>query len=334
MYLRDLGEELVVELISRSLLSKPGHGEYLFYPEDARDLLPRAPRILVSMDAYSISSLKLPWRDYSDIGWSSFSGAISDIVAKGGIPHACMIALGLPHTLKQEELEALIRGFREASEYYNVRVLGGDTNSASDGWIAISTIGFTTARTPPSRSGLRAGDYIIVSGIYGAMGYVAREGIEKSSNIDWVVKYTKRPIVKVEIGYVIENNYKYISASMDVSDGLSYTLYTLSKLSNCGIVVENPPLVPSELYEYCRGDEKCLLEYSLHGGEEYGIVLGVKPEYKNLVQKDLEYFNIPYRIIGRAIAKQGLYFHEKELPVYRYDQFRGWSSLTLYHPSK
>jgi len=327
MYLKDLDEDTVVELIARTLIFKPGLGEYLFYPEDARDILPRAPRILFSIDAYSVSSLKLPWRSYSDVGWASITGAISDIIAKGGIPHACMIALGLQPTLREEELEELLRGFREAADHYGVRIIGGDTNTASDSWIAISIIGFTTARIPPSRSGLKPGDYVIVTGVYGAMGYVAVKGIEEASHLDWVVKYTKRPQTRVELAYVIENNYKYISATMDVSDGLSYTLYTMSRLSGHGIVLESPPLVYSELYEYCKGDESCLVEYSTQGGEEYGVVIGVKSEYLRLVEKDLEYFNIPYRVVGRVTSQQGLFFRGKELSVYRYDQLRGWYKL-------
>jgi len=328
MRTRDLGEEYVVELIAKTLISKPGHGEHLFYPEDARDILPRAPRILLSIDAYSASSLKLPWRDYSDVGWSSITGAISDIIAKGGVPHACMIALGLPPTYDQLELEELLRGFREAADYYGVKIIGGDTNTASELWIAISTIGFTSARIPPGRDGLKPGDYIIVTGIYGAMGYLVRNGIEQSSNVEWVVKYTKRPLTWIDAAYVIENNYKYISASMDVSDGLGYTLYVMSKLSKCGVIIENPPLVHSELYEYCKGDENCLIEYSLQGGEEYGVVLGVKPEYLNLIQRDLDYFNIPYKIIGRSISQLGLFYHGRELEVYRYDQFKGWCRVS------
>ncbi|MCC6052896.1 MAG: thiamine-phosphate kinase [Desulfurococcaceae archaeon] len=327
MRIGDLGEDVVVELIAKTLISKPGRGEYLFYPEDARDILPRAPRILLSTDAYSASSLKLPWRDYSDVGWSAITGAISDIVAKGGIPHACMIALGLPPTLDQSILEDLLRGLREAADYYGVKIIGGDTNTANEAWIAVSTIGFTSARVPPSRGGLKPGDYIVVTGLYGAMGYLARNGVEKASSLEWIVKYTKRPITRVDTAFVIENNYKYISASMDVSDGLGYTLHTMSKLSDCGILVEKPPLVHSELYEYCKEDEECLVEYSLQGGEEYGVVLGVKSEYLNLVQRDLEYFNIPYGVIGRSVSQPGLYYRDRELKVYRYDQFKGWCRI-------
>ena len=328
MKLRELFEEEVVDIIAKKAVSKPGHGEYLFYPEDARDVLPRGPRIIYSIDAYSVKSLKLPWRDYSDVGWSALVGAISDVITKGGVPHACLIALGLPRDMNLADLENLISGMQEASQAYGVRILGGDTNESSDAWIAVSVIGFTTAKMPPSRRGLKEGDVIIVTGLYGAMGYVAKHGIEASSKLEWVVNHTKRPQISSEISSVIENYYKVISATMDVSDGLGYTLSVMSRLSGVAIQIENPPKVFKELADLCADNVKCLLEYALAGGEEYGVVMGVKPDFVKAITSELDYFEVPYAVVGKAISGQpGIYYQGQALPVTRYDQFRGWSVL-------
>lgn len=226
-------------------------------------------------------------------------------------------------------LNDLLSGIKEASKEYSIKVLGGDTNESSCEWIAIATIGFTTARVPPSRSGLREGDVIVVTGIYGAMGFVAKHGIEHASRITWVIRETKRPRLIPEIGYVIENFYKVITASTDVSDGLGYTLSMLSKLSGYGIQLEKPPQVHKELAEYCNYDSECILEYALTGGEEYGVVLGVKEEWISRVVSELEYYRIPYSIVGRAVSSPpGVYFRGKKLEVYRYDQFRKWVQIS------
>ncbi|MEM0004674.1 MAG: thiamine-phosphate kinase [Desulfurococcaceae archaeon] len=323
--LNELTEEDVVQLITEKIVNGPGVGEYLKHPDDARDLLPKAPRILLSMDAYSIESLMLPWRTRFDLGWASLTGAISDIVAKGGIPYACMIALGLPKTMRVESLEELLDGIYEASKYYGVKILGGDTNSSIEEWIAVSVIGFTTAKTPPSRRGLKPGDIIVATGIYGAMGYVVKHGFEKSMKEPWVVTYTKRPKVKVEQGYVIESNYRFITASMDVSDGLGYTLNELSKLSGYGLKLTNPPKTPEKIIEICDNSVECIMEYALIGGEEYGVVIGIKPEgFKNVV-KELEYFNVDYATIGVvASSEPGVYINDKKVSFKRYDQFKKW----------
>lgn len=324
--LGELTEEEIIQIITKRIIDGPGKGEYLKHPDDARDLIPKAPRILLSLDAYSIKSLKLPWRTYSDVGWAALTGAISDIIAKGGIPYACMIALGLPKTMKICFLEELIGGISEASKYYGVKVLGGDTNSSNDEWIAVSAIGFTTTKNPPRRSGLKPGDIIIATGIYGAMGYVVKHGFEKSSKERWVVSFTKRPKTKLEVGYVIENNYRLISASMDVSDGLGYTLSELSKLSGYGIKLTNPPKTPEDLIEICSNNIECLIEYALLGGEEYGVVIGVKPDGLSNLIKELEYFNVDYATIGVvANTNPGVYVNNKEIQIKRYDQFKEWA---------
>lgn len=319
-------EDDIVSKIASLLVDAPSIGEVLRYPDDARDILPRGPRIVYAIDGFSIRSVMLPWRDYSDVGWVALTSVISDLVSKASIPYACMIALGLSCTTRLSDLMELVKGLKEASSFYKVRVLGGDTNHSHDNWIAVSAIGFTTARRIPSRRGLKPGDYIIVTGKYGAMGFVALNGFEESGKHDWVVKYTKRPIVKIEIAHVIESFYNSITASMDVSDGLGYTLDTMSKLSGSTIEIINPPLTPSELsHDVCRNDPVCMLRYSLIGGEEYGVVLGVKKNDVSSVLKELQFYDIEATVVGRVRAgTPGLVYTGREIIVKRFDQFLKW----------
>lgn len=329
MYISELKEDDIVALLADILVSNPGRGEHLKHPDDARDILPKAPRILFSLDAYTISSLKLPWRSLSDVGWSAITGAISDIVSKGGIPYACMVGLGLPPTMLVEELKEFAQGLKEASDYYGVKILGGDTNKSSEAWISIGVIGFTPARNPPSRKGLRPGNVVVVTGTYGAMGYVVRHGIERSSSVRWVIEHTRRPRARIEVAHVISSYYRLISASMDVSDGLGFTLQTLSNLSGFGIALRNAPHVPEELLELCRNDVKCLLEYTLVGGEEYGVVMGVNRQELQSVVREIEYYEVPYSIVGEVMeAPSGIYFGGEKISVGRYDQFSGWGQGT------
>ncbi len=328
-YNRELGsltEEEIVDLIASRLVHRPSYGEYLSYPDDARDILPRGPRIIMAMDAYTVKSLKLPWRSLDDVAWAAFTGPVSDVLVKGGIPLYAMIALGTPSEWKTNELLEFINGLREASSFYNIRVLGGDTNNSSEPWIAITVAGFTSIKNPPSRRGLKPGDRVIVTGVYGAMGYVVKHGFEEALKQEWVVSATKRPRARIEIGYLVSTHYRAITATMDVSDGLGYTLHYLSKLGGYGIKIEQPPLTHRELNEHCRENTRCILEYCLNGGEEYGVVMGVREEHVNEVVSELEYYGIEYSIVGRVVdIEPGIYFNGEKLAILRYDQFKGWS---------
>lgn len=322
----DYTEEYIVSKIAGLIVDAPLMGETLSFPDDARDILPRAPRVLFAIDAFSIRSVKLPWRDYYDIGWVALTSVVSDIVSKAGIPHASMIALGLSCDTRLSDLIELLKGIKEASSFYRIRVLGGDTNHSYDDWIAVSAIGFTVARKIPSRGGLRPGNYIVVTGTYGAMGYVAINGFEEAKRYEWVIKYTKRPVARVEIAYVIESYYNSITASMDVSDGLGYTLDSMSRLSGLTIELVSPPIVPIELSrDICKNNLECALKYSLIGGEEYGVVLGVKEENLNEILKELQYYGIEASVIGRVKdGGPGLVYAGRKLDVVRFDQFAKW----------
>jgi len=325
-YLMDLGEKSVIEKIISRYLSKPGYGEYLDYPNDARDIIPIAPRILFSIDGYALDKVKLPWRTMRDLGYTAVVGAISDHVCKGGIPRDIVISLGLPRDMKIDDLVELLEGVREAIEQYKLRYIGGDLNESPTPWIDIAVISYTSVKKPPSRCCVKVGDKIIVTGVYGAMGYVAIHGLNEASKQKWVVEATRRPRLYLETAFIIGKYYRSINASMDVSDGLGYTLLELSKLSGYGIALRNHPVYHSELNEICY-DAFCKWRYVLNGGEEYGVVLSIDSKWVDKVARDLEMYNVPFSIIGEVVNMEpGLYIDGKHVEdlVITWDQFKGW----------
>ncbi|MCY0867751.1 MAG: thiamine-phosphate kinase [Desulfurococcus sp.] len=323
--LRDLGEENVISILAGRLLQAPSITENLGHPDDARDMLPKGPRIIYALDAFSIRSLKLPWRTMRDVGWMALTGAVSDVVAKGGIPSVAMIGLGLSGEMTAEDVEELASGVREAGDYYKVRVTGGDTNESRDPWIAVSVIGFTTCKKPPRRRGIKPGDVVVATGSYGAMGFVALHGLEEAGRREWVVRDTRRSTVRVELANVIMATYRYIHSSMDVSDGLGYTLSHISELNGYGITLKQLPHHPVELEDYCSGDTTCMWRHVLAGGEEYGVVLFVDGSRVDYVTRELDYYEISYSVIGVVEDRPpGVYINNSTIHVARWDQFKGW----------
>ncbi len=327
--LGDLGEKKVLEEIISKYLDPPDHGEYLRYPDDTRDIIPIGPRLLFSIDGYTIEKSKLPWRSLRDIGWCAVVGAISDHVAKGGVPRDIMVSLGLPRETLVNDLVELMEGIREAVKAYDLRLLGGDLNEARTPWIDVAVLGYTSAKKPPGRCCGYPGDRVIVTGVYGAMGYVVLEGFEKSMKLQWVIEATRRPHIYIETGVVIASNYKSIHASMDVSDGLGYTLLEITRLSKYGIMLENLPVYHSELREVCGDDIDCLWRHILNGGEEYGVVLVADHRRSNEILDLLRKYGVPASMVGKVVDQPPhLYLGEKIIDDYvmHWDQFRGWTS--------
>jgi thiamine-monophosphate kinase len=68
-----------------------------------------------------------------------------------------------------------------------------------------------------------------------------------------------------------------ISSSMDSSDGLGWTLHELARSSNVGFEVDKVPVAP-EVKRFAELNSLDASELALYGGEEYELVLTVKPE--------------------------------------------------------
>ncbi|MEM4532295.1 MAG: AIR synthase related protein [Desulfurococcaceae archaeon] len=328
--LSEIGEKKAIYDIISKYISKPVYGEYLYFPEDCRDIYPIAPRILFSIDGYSIKSAKLPWRTLSDIGWCAVVNAISDHVCKGGLPRDIVVSIGLTGENTIGDLEDLMNGIEDAVKTYRLRLLGGDLNVTADPWINVAVLSYTSIKKPPRRCCGKLGDLIIATGIYGAMGFLSIHGLEESMSIKWIVENTRRPIVYLETAFIISQYYRFINASMDSSDGLGYTLLELSRLSNKGILLKNHPRYYSELDKIC-GSEECIWKYVLNGGEEYGSVIVIQEEYVNRVVDYLNKLRIPHEVIGKFIDKPPhLYYGDTILDDYvkQWDQFKGWIQRT------
>ena len=66
------------------------------------------------------------------------------------------------------------------------------------------------------------------------------------------------------------------SASIDSSDGLAWSLHEIARMSNIGFVVNTVP-VADEVKRFAEFNNLDPLELALYGGEEYELLLTVKP---------------------------------------------------------
>ncbi len=325
-------EKKVIEELIAPLLSKREHGESLDKLDDVRDILPHGARIVVNIDGGDIPRMKYPWRTYADVGWTAVVGVMSDHLAKGSIPYAMLVSLGVTPNTSVNDLKNLLEGIYAATREYGLRYLGGDLNSSNSLWISIAIIGFTSAKKLPTRDGAKPGDKIVVVGKYGASGVIALEGTLYAKLLPWVIEATQRPYVKTELAYVVAKHYRVIHASMDTSDGLGYTLYEISKRSKVKSILVDKPLHYEELYQNCIkkiDTEKCIWSLILSGGEEYGAVFYVDPRGVKDFTSDLEAYGIPYKVVGEAMeGEPGVKVKDvKELEVMYWDQFTGWKKL-------
>ena len=204
---------------------------------------------------------------------------ISDFASKGVQPIAALVALGLPADFKQKSIEEIANGLNVGAQEYGAYIIGGDTSEASDLIISVSLYGTASKSALTLRSGAKAGDVLAVTGLFGKSAAGLRlllGGCLASKNAKTLIDAVLMPKAKLLEGLAL-GNCGVVSASMDSSDGLAWTLHELAHSSNVGFELDRVPVAP-EVRRFAELNSLDVSELALYGGEEYELVLTVKPE--------------------------------------------------------
>ena len=318
-----LGEHEIIRLIQQRLTVMPGVP--VPFGDDVSAVSLGNNEVAVLKTDMLVAKTDVP------AGMSLFAAArkavvmnISDFAAKGVLPSAVLVALGLPRGLSTEDVEEIAEGLNAGAREYGSYVVGGDTGEASDLIIGISLFGTVKQNFLMLRSGARAGDIVAVTGLFGksAAGLRLLLGKCRASKTmsDVLVDAVFNPKARLREGLALRG-YGYISSSIDSSDGLAWSLHELARMSNVGFVLDKVPIA-SEVEEFALRNGLDVLELALYGGEEYELVLTVKPESWSEAKAVVETVGGCLIPIGRATFEQEVILEvdgEK-----RFIDARGW----------
>lgn len=250
--LADLGEDAVirklVELLpnaSPDVLVGPGDDCAVVQVEGA------AQWCLLKADSVVEGVHFLRGESMERVGWKAMCRAISDIAAMGGRPQHALVTIAAASSTPMKELRELYRGLAAAAGAYGVSVVGGETGKTL-GALVCSV--FLTGAVDQSRcllrSGGRPGDYVYVTGSLGG-------SFKSGRHLDF------QPRLE-EACWLGEN--RYVSALMDLSDGLGADAPRMARASGCGIKID-PGLVP------CSGG--CNVSEAFNDGEDFELLMAV-----------------------------------------------------------
>jgi thiamine-monophosphate kinase len=251
---------------------------------------------------------------------------ISDFAAKGVKPLVILASLGLPRGLKEEDVKEIGEGLNEGAREYGTYVIGGDTNESSDLIISCSLFGLCTKERLISRSGARPGDIVAVTGEFGktAAGLkILVEGLPAPKKIEKPLKEAVlMPRARLREGIALSGT-GGVTASIDSSDGLAWSLYELSDASDVGFAIDDLPIA-KEALEFARMHRLDPCELALYGGEEYELVVTVKPEF----------WEAAVREAGGSLLKIGVVTREMRIELHRNGETRpierrGWEHFKM-----
>lgn len=310
--LSEVGEDGFVDAVSRLLAGGWRCGS-LGPGDDAACCGDGLGDVLLKIDGYSLASSRLPWMSMYDVGWKAAVAAMSDVNAKACRPVCLAISLGLPGSTELGEAVSIVRGARDAAVDHGAWLCGGDVNEAGEAWIDVAVVGKCTVK-PLAVSGAGPGDEVYVTtlnlGYTGAALQAFYKGWWRRAPA-WLLERAARPRLPSLFPRLAES-LGCLTAATDVSDGLAYSLWRLSRSSGHRLVVEELP----EPRGLPGGVDP--VEAVLYGGEEYDVVFtarrgcGVLEEARRL--------GLPVQRIGVIVdAPPGVYWSSGR----RIDS-RGW----------
>ena len=274
-----LGEHRIIEIIQNNLTILPeiavGFGDDIsaIKIDDTNVAVLKTDMLVAKTDLPKQMSLKQAARKAVIMN-------ISDFASKGVKPIAVLVALGLPNGLTEKDVQAIAEGLDAGAQEYGAYVVGGDTNEAQDLIISVMLYGISEKSKLMLRTGAQPGDILAVTGFFG----------NQSAGLQLLLKDCKAPeeLRKTLIDSVFMPKARLaeglalgesgaVTASMDSSDGLAWSLHELARLGNVGFILESIPVAP-ETVEFAEINSLDSSELSLYGGEEYELVLTIKPD--------------------------------------------------------
>lgn len=249
---------------------------------------------------------------------------ISDFAAKGVQPLTVLASLGLPSGLSEKEIADIGAGLNAGAREYGAYVVGGDTNEASDIVISLSVFGVAKRGALMLRSGAKPDDLVAVTGFFGKTAAGLKfltsklEAPKKVSEV--LVSSVLMPHARLKEGLVLRRS-GAVTASIDSSDGLAWSLHEIASASNVGFVVDCLPAA-KEAKAFARTSGLNLMELTFYGGEEYELVLTINPRMWEKARRAVERVGGRLLRIGKVTAEKGVFFEKarKRMVI----EPRGW----------
>ena len=298
------------DLIAKYFAPLSGEGAFGLLDDAALLSVPDGKKLVVTQDALAAGI-----HFFADdlprlIAKKALRVNISDLVAKGAIPYAYSIALGLDEDWNEKWIAAFAKGLAEDQAGFDMVLTGGDTYKSPGGTtISITAFGLVDAEDYTSRLGASVGDAIFVTGTIGdaALGLKLKQG-EIDSRI--FGKHEKsylqeRYLLPQPTSMMAPVIAEFASASMDISDGLIGDLEKLCKASNVGAETYLPKIPMSAPVSKIVQIIPDHIQTALTGGDDYELLFTVP---QNLVTE----FRAATYLLPISISKIGIVKEAKD----------------------
>ena len=227
---RQLGEDNLIARICRDL-PKPAH--VLVGPGDDCAVVGAGEELtLLKTDAVVAGVHFLHDEKSTRVGWKAVARVLSDFAAMGGEPGELLITLALAPEVSVDWVDGLYRGISSCLKQHGGVIVGGETISLPQGaptMVSVAGKGRVARANLVTRGGGRRGGGIYVTGRLG--------GSIHGKHLDFTPRLR-------EAAWLVNNG--WVTAMMDLSDGLAKDLPRLARMSGVGFELDRDSLPCSE----------------------------------------------------------------------------------------
>jgi thiamine-monophosphate kinase len=320
--LADIGERAAVRHIQR-MVTKGKHDTGIGDDCAAIDL--GKEYLLVTTDMMMKRTHIPPRMTPYQVGWFLVAINLSDLAAKGGAPLGLVLSLGLPRETPERFLVGLMKGADACATSFGTTIVGGDTKEDPEITLCGTAFGRVKKGEFMPRLGAAPGDIVAVTGYLGKAGvgyYVLEQNLGSE-----LAKGLFEPVPRLKEGRILARQH-CVTSCMDISDGLSSSLYQLSEINHVGFEIDTHaiPLASglSELSKKRKGINP--YEVALHFGGDYELLVTLPEASFDKVKKGLQRAGTSFNIIGRVTRKKGIVLRdgtEKQLLANKgYEHFK------------
>jgi len=220
---------------------------------------------------------KREWMSLAQIAQKSMLVNLSDAIAMNAVPKYALIGVTIPRSYTHTELKELTGAFLATCKAWGVELIGGDTTSGERLTISITIISHT--KNPVFRKGMKEGHVLAYTGRIGES-LKGLKTLMRGGSLGSNARFMK-PALKAAFFYKAA---PYVSAAMDISDGLGKDLSRLCAANNLGARFT------------CKHTKA-----QLCSGEEYEMLFSFDPRYERILRRIAEQTKTPLTLFGKAV---------------------------------
>lgn len=263
------------------------------------------------------------------MGWFLVAMNLSDIAAKGGTPLGVVCSFGLPKKTSELFLKDLVKGANASAVRFGTTIAGGDTKETAEVTLCGTAFGSVKKNEFMPRIGIHPDDVVAVTGTLGkaGAGYYSLKLQKLQKKLS---KGLLEPQPRLIEGRLLAQM-QSVTSSMDLSDGLSASLYQLQELNAVGFEIQKNALpLASGLRElFDKNHRNDPYSIGLHFGGDYELLVTIPPGDFEKAKKTLKKQGCNLTAIGTVTQKKDIVLIDGE--VKRILENKGYEHFKKHH---